>query len=418
MDQIKIYSQQLVAEALTQMRDGEVNSLPVYDGDRFVGKINYVELTAFLNQKEKLGSMYAHKMNFDIGTALLAIKKMKADMHKEPKRFSFGKQVILGLSAVAAAAVLLLGVTWFLFKSTSTEPLMENKMTVINANKLMLTLANGQNVELDAQKTGLIMAGANLNYNDGSQVGHQNITGGNSMVLNVPRGGTYQLTLPDGTKVWLNSMSSLSFPASFDGVKKRSVQLNGEAYFEVAKVTRGTRIPFIVSSKGQEIEVLGTHFNVSAYENEKTVKTTLLEGSVRVSPFTQKDKLLAAMDPGTIDPLQAEGGKSTEANVILKPNEEATLTGADMAVKTVDASEAMAWTNGEYIFRNMPLENVMRMVARWYDVEVTYQDKATGATPLGGAISKQSKIANVLKMLELTANVHFKIEGKKITVLE
>jgi len=445
LEQIKIYAQQLVAEVLTQIRDTEGNSLPVYDKGHFIGKISYEELMVFVNHKEKSGDIYTHKLNFDVGTALFAIKRMRTDLEsKKIKRNVFHRQLFIGLSSVAAVAFLL-SIGWLFFKQESTASDIKNMLVDVPSDKLTLTLANGENIALNEVKTALVVNGENLKYIDGSQVDYKDVSNASddssryvgrhghaainnqSMVLNVPRKGMYQVVLPDGSKVWLNSASSLKFPATFEGATTRRVELNGEGYFEIAKVmlksqeinNHKRRMPFIVVTDKQEIEVLGTHFNVSAYRNEKSIKTTLVEGSVRLRPSIQRDKLPEIMDPASVDPLLVEGGKKAYGNaIILKPNEEATLTGTSMAVKTVDADEAFAWTSGEYVFRKMPLENVMRMITRWYDVEVVYGDKKLEETLLGGSISKSLKINEVLKMLELSANVHFKIEGKRITVIK
>lgn len=445
LDQIKIYAQQLVAEVLSQMRNTEVNSLPVYDKGQFIGRITYEELMSFLNHEENPGSVYAHKLNFDIGTTLRVIKRMNADSSlKVAKPSPLSRQIFIGLSAVAAIALFLMGITWTFFKQDTPSRNAQNKVDAVDKDKVVLTLASGKSIILNEAKAGLTIDGLNLKYSDGSHIAVQEITNssdssnyvgrhGNAavynkpMILSVPRKGMFSVLLPDGSKVWLNSSSTLKFPATFEGAAKRQVELNGEAYFEIAKVMLKSqrigevkrKMPFIVVTDKQEIEVLGTHFNVSAYLDEKNVKTTLVEGSVRIKPFVQSDELLTAVDPSTLDPMQVEGGKKRYGNeVLLKPNQESILTGASLSVKNVDTEEALAWRNGDYIFRNTSLESIMRMLTRWYDVEVVYENKKIGSTLLGGAISKSNKIEEVLKTLELTSNVHFKIEGKRITVVE
>lgn len=445
MDQTKIYAQQLVAEVLSQMRNTEVDSLPVYDKGQFIGKITYDELMLFLNNEDKAGSVYAHKLNFDIGTALRAIKRINTEAYrKTSKRKSLTRQIFVGLSTIAAVTLLLLGISWMFLKPDLLTFESKDEFAAIDPDKITLTLTNGQSVVLDETKSGLRINDTGLSYNDGSRLVDQDaesISEGQSsyvkrighvadnkqMILRVPRKGIYEVSLPDGSKVWLNSSSILKFPATFEGTSKRRVELIGEGYFEIAKVmlkSQGKvndkqRMPFIVVTDKQEVEVLGTQFNVSAYRDEKSVRTTLVEGSVRVKPFVHRDQLLSAIDPASLDPMQVEGGKKDIENaIVLKPNQEAQLSGTDITVKNVDAEEAFAWKNGEYIFRNTPLESIMRMLARWYDIEVVYQNKNLGSTLLGGAVSKSAKIQDVLKTLELTANVHFKIEGKKITVIE
>ncbi|WEK18613.1 MAG: FecR family protein [Candidatus Pedobacter colombiensis] len=429
MDQIKLYTRQLVAEAMSLMQNGKVESLPMYDNEDFIGKITYEELQAFLKYNQKSGNINAHKLNFELGTALITIKRMRREAQQRPVRSTLGKQFIIGLSSVAAVALVLLGLTSLFFKPVPIVPSVESNVIVASSKNILLTLANGENIPLNEAKTGVAVKDHILTYIDGGKVAGQERLATNSqqLILNIPRGGMYQMVLPDGSKVWLNAASSLKFPSTFAGATQRRVELNGEAYFEIAKVTRplqqsnkqsAVRVPFIVVSNGQEIEVLGTHFNVSAYSNEKNVTTTLLEGSVCIRP-SQNSMLSASLDPSTLDFMGGIKGKSGLGKaVMLKPNQEATLINDKISVKRVDAEEAIAWRNGEFTFRNAPLESIMRMVARWYDVEVVYQNKEVGTALIGGTMIRSNKIPQVLQMLELTANVHFKVEGRRITVIE
>jgi transmembrane sensor len=423
LDQIKLHVQQLVAEALTIMSKDELNSLPVYNGDRVVGKLTYDELIDFLDDNESDGSIYAHRLNFDIGSVLIAIRKMRNEKYKIPLQYNVSRRLVAGLSSAAAIGIVLLALAWVFFKPASPLPAGQNNTVMAGLNKVMLTLANGGHIALNDAKKGVVIDGSNLTYSDGTAVAGRRYVSeagrGTALAISTSNGGMYQLTLPDGTKVWLNAASSLTFPASFAGANQRRVELTGEAYFEVAK---NKKMPFIVESKGQEIEVLGTHFNVSAYGNEGSVKTTLLEGSVRVTPSYRSEKCLKSPDPSSLDPLEmikSNGAQLMQAQaVVLTPNHQAILTGAELRVKEVVADEAVAWKNGEFIFRNMSLENIMKVVARWYDMDVSYQSTNAGKALLGGTISKSSKIAEVLKTLEVTANVHFKLDGRKITVIQ
>lgn len=414
----------MVAEALSVMRNADVNVLPVYDGGRFIGKITYIELTDFINCKQNTEDISAHKVNFDIATAMLTIKRANAtDIDNKKKRVNPARHLFTGLSSVAAAALLLLGLTWMFFKPAPITGNVKNKIATPSVNQITLTLANGKKVILDGAKTGLIIKDSKWSYSDGSVIDNLNAEVNQQMILNVPRGYVYRVMLPDGSKVWLNASSSLKFPATFEGTPKRSVELHGEGYFEIEKVMLKSqdgiqKMPFVVVTDQQEIEVLGTHFNVSAYPNDGNVKTTLVEGSVRVKPFLQGDKLLSALDPSSSDPLKVGLGKAYGKAVLLKPNQQAILTGSDISVKAVDANEAFAWTDGEYIFRNTPLDVIMGTVTRWYDVEVVYHKKIARTVLLGGSISKSTTLSETLKMLELTANVHFKIEGRQVTVVK
>jgi ferric-dicitrate binding protein FerR (iron transport regulator) len=196
------------------------------------------------------------------------------------------------------------------------------------------------------------------------------------------------VVLADGTKVWLNAASSLYYPTAFTG-RERRVEFHGEAYFEVAK---NAAQPFIVTTNKSEIKVLGTHFNINAYENEQAVKTTLLEGAVQVSTDTK--------------------------TAVLKPGEQAIVSGKDPAIHVMqtDTDAAIAWKNGWFLFDKADIETIMKQLERWYDVEVMYageisKDHYTGQVP------RNAKLSEVLKMLELS-QTHFKIDGKKITVLQ
>jgi transmembrane sensor len=419
-------SQQLVAEALTLMSKNGLNCLPVYDNDHVIGKLTYDELAAFLADDGNTGGMHAHKLHFDIGSALIAIRKMKAERYKTPLRYHISKRLIAELSVAAIIVMTLMGLTWLFFKSTIYTDL--NNPVIPGLNRVVLTLENGENIALNDAKAGVIATGNTLKYNDGTRVqvspGLQPRPDHEILTLNTSNGGVYRLILPDGSKVWLNAASSLKFPATFAGDAQRRVELNGEAYFEIAKANRLSpkgpqRIPFIVVSKGQQIEVLGTHFNVYAYRNEALIKTTLMEGSVRVTPLLTGNGRLKSPDPVSLDPMETkEASLKRSQGVVLKPNQQAILTGTTITVKAVNAEEAIAWRGGEFIFRNTPLESIMLVVARWYDVDVIYQDAHTSKELLGGTLSRSSKMPDVLKTLELTANVRFKVDGKKITVIQ
>lgn len=262
----------------------------------------------------------------------------------------------------------------------------------------VLTLADGQKIVLSDNKQGQLAkeSGVLISKTHDGQIVYTIIPGegsaGTQVSMNTvetPRGGKYQVNLPDGTKVWLNAASSLRYPTKFSG-QERHVELDGEAYFEVAKVHK-KRMPFFVRTKKQTVEVLGTHFNVNDYPDEEIVKTTLLEGSVRVSP---------------------KNGRTS----LLKPGEQAIIQSNNLNVQSADLSAEMAWKNGEFIFTNNDFRTEMRKVARWYDVDITFDASAPQEINLGGFISSEKNISAVLKLIELTGKVHFKIEGRRILV--
>lgn len=202
-------------------------------------------------------------------------------------------------------------------------------------------------------------------------------------IVSTPAGGQYQVLLPDGTHVWLNAASSLKYPTSFAAFKERRVELTGEAYFEVSKITRATgRMPFVVKSSGQEVEVLGTHFNISSYEEEKASVTTLLEGSVRVSR------------PGAFEE-------------VIAPGEQA-LVNRTIKVSKADTSTAVAWKNGIFKFDNANIYTVMNQLSRWYDIDVEYRGKAPANT-FNGEIYRNMDASKAFRILSL-ARISFRLE--------
>lgn len=261
-------------------------------------------------------------------------------------------------------------------------------------NRATVTLSDGTVVELDEAQEGIVSSSTGLSYADGQKV-IEAAAEVSYVTLSTPRGGQYQITLPDGSKVWLNAESSITYPTSFAG-QQRKVELRGEAYFEVAK-QHSTQNPqtasrFIVSSAGQEVTVLGTHFNINAYPDEKEIKTTLLEGSVQVS---------------TLHPSQ---------NTILKPNQQAILTGTSLSVKTVYSEDEVAWKNGYFMFNNESLESIMKTIGRWYALEIQYEDPTLKKETFFGTMSKFENSSKVLNMLERTDIVQFEISDNILTI--
>lgn len=206
--------------------------------------------------------------------------------------------------------------------------------------------------------------------------------------LSIPRGGTYQLTLADGSRIWLNSSSAIRFPENFNHKERKVELLYGEAYFEIS---HHADQPFRVAAQNQTVEVLGTHFNISSYAEEPTIKTTLLEGSVKVS---------------------APNGME-----VIKPGQQAIVGNGQISVTEVNTEEAVAWKNGYFRFNGEKIESVMRKLSRWYNIEVRYE----GTPPdeeYNAAISRYRGINEVLKELEYAKSVHFKVEGRRVTVMK
>lgn len=303
------------------------------------------------------------------------------------------------LRVAAAVLVAVIAGGYFLLKQPSAskhEIIVQTEATkhiAPGGNKATLTLADGTVVVLDtAQKGGLTRQGNTdvIKLADG-QIEYNERGNSKAVVYNIittPRGGQYQLALADGSKVWLNAASSLRFPVAFTGAG-RQVELTGEAYFEVV---HNPSMPFRVKVPGkQEVEVLGTHFNINSYIDEAEVNTTLLEGSVKV--------------------LSESGQK-----VILQPGEQAQLS-ENIKVKTnVDTDEVVAWKTGWFNFNRMDVAAIMRQVSRWYDLDVVFEGN-TAKRSFSGIVSRNNNVSEVLRIME-KAGVKFRIEGRKITVIQ
>jgi ferric-dicitrate binding protein FerR (iron transport regulator) len=333
--------------------------------------------------------------------------------------------------AAAAVAVIVSGLWVFNYRSEILRDALDDK--VVNdvapgKNGATIALGNGKVIQLSDAKTGVVV-GEVIKYDDGTALSGLQPSlpkGERSMVLtaSTDKGQTYQFTLPDGTKVWLNADSKLEFPSKFDNVKQRVVKLSGEGYFEVAKVThippsgregrRPERVPFIVSTEKQEVEVLGTHFNINSYNDEDGVKTTLLEGSVKISTLFTRKGDLAALSSLKGSVLPGEGGTNFQS-VILKPNEQSSLNKNHIKVSKIDPELAIAWKNNQFIFESDDIRYIMRMIARWYNVEVVYNGELPGTT-FSGAVSRFENVSEVLRPLQATGQVKFKIEGRRIMV--
>jgi transmembrane sensor len=259
------------------------------------------------------------------------------------------------------------------------------------SNKAVLTLGDGRTIILDNAASGQLASESGttiVKMKDGEIAYNASTTTREQITYNtiaIPRGGQYNLTLPDGTKVWLNAASTLRFPTRFTG-NTREVELDGEAYFEVAK---NQEMPFFVNAQEMKVKVLGTHFNVMAYKDEPEIITTLLEGKVKLS--------------------------STTRNVLLAPGEQGLFSANNFKVKKADLNEAVAWKNGYFIFNGENLSAIMRKISRWYDVDIDYNTH-NGNLTYTGSVSRFKNISEVLKVLSLTGTVKFEIKERRVTV--
>ncbi|ALL07667.1 hypothetical protein AQ505_20540 [Pedobacter sp. PACM 27299] len=308
---------------------------------------------------------------------------------------------VLWPKAVAAAAAVVLMVLsvggYFYSQNRSIET--ENRLSVNThdvdpgGNKATLTLADGSKISLTDANNGELakQSGVKISKSKNGELVYSVIASDATPLafntISTPKGGVYQVNLPDGTKVWLNAASSIKFPTTFAQLSQRKVELEGEAYFEVAK---NKKVPFVVSTGGQQVQVLGTHFNISSYSDEGELKTTLLEGSVKV---------IAAN------------------TIVLKPGQQSNLKrngSGDLKVSTANITQVMAWKNGFFHFEKENLHEVMRQLSRWYDIEVIYEvdrhdDEFMGDIPRG------IKLSEALKILSFEGT-QFRIEGHKLIV--
>lgn len=258
-------------------------------------------------------------------------------------------------------------------------------------NKAVLTLSDGSTIMLDSAANGILADQGNtkiVKFKSGMLAYQVDVSEGAEILYNTistPRGGQYQIQLPDGSNVWLNAASSIRFPTRFG--KERTVQITGEAYFEIVS---DKSTPFLVHTVNTEISVLGTSFNVNAYEDESVVNTTLLSGSVRV----------------------AKGDK----HVVLKPGQSAQVfnSGNIQLDRSADLQQVMAWRNGLFKFRDADIKKIMRQIEKWYEVEVIFKDEIN--TPLTGTIPRNLTLSNTLKSMEGSGAARFRLEGKKVIV--
>lgn len=311
----------------------------------------------------------------------------------------------------AASIFIILGLGLYLHqRNSASAELKELKPVAATADvepgssRATLTLADGRVIDLNSSAEGVItgLDGIKIVKSKSGQLIYQmelqeqgHPAGGELSynTITTPMGGQWQVILPDGSGVWLNAGSSLRYPTRFSK-EGRHVTLTGEAYFEIAKSTNpstGKREPFLVMTGNQKIEVLGTHFNVNAYKDEKYIRTTLLEGKVRLSVL---------QSPAFID---------------LKPGFEALLSDQHFRIAEADVQTALAWKNGDFIFDGQDLKATMRQIARWYDVDIVYQDMPDKVL-IGGTVSRSNKLSAVLRALELTGKVKVKTEGRRITL--
>ncbi|HMR19683.1 MAG TPA: FecR domain-containing protein [Sphingobacterium sp.] len=293
---------------------------------------------------------------------------------------------------IAASIAALFFITFYVFYERYTDKELtphQIAMTLTpGTNRAILETSDGRQIELSSDYEGIIV-GEDIAYNDGSiLLEEDDIRKNVILTLSTPRGGQYQVSLPDGTKVWLNADSKLYYPTVFSG-HSRAVELTGEAYFEVA---RDEDRPFIVRTHNEKIEVLGTHFNINAYDDDTSSSVTLIEGKVKVVLADQQSK-------------------------ILLPGEQSFVKGGVIEVQKIDVAESVAWKNGEFMFNSESLSSVMRKLARWYDIEVDIAPDLQHVS-IWGSISRYDNFDEVLQIIKMTDDrIQFKIEGRRVELM-
>lgn len=299
------------------------------------------------------------------------------------------------IAIAAALATIIFGAGLFYYRSDNKN---DRASTYANdiapgKNGATLTLANGQKILINDALAGNIatQSGVKISKTEDGQIVYELTDSGSGELayntLSTTRGEQTQVRLPDGTLVFLNAASSLKYPVSFAKLDKRKVELAGEGYFQVAK---DKKHPFVVESRGQEVEVLGTHFNINAYHEEPAVATSLIEGSVKVTA----------------------GGEPR----VLRPGEQGLTDGGAVKVVKANMDNVIDWKDGDFNLNDTDFKTAMRKLSRWYDIEVVYDKSVPDDIESGGWISRNSKLSSVLKLIENSGLVKFRIEGKKVYV--
>jgi transmembrane sensor len=359
-------------------------------------------------EEEAMAKYWLHQLNQE-GAAGLSDEDLSDARHEMWQAIEAGKQqrthrIRLWPRIAAAASILLFLSAGLYFYSHRNRPsyTAEFKNDIDpGSNQAILKLAGGQRFIIAAAKTGLLARQGNttitktadgqLVYNN-TTVNLSNTAGYDTLI--VPRGGQHQIKFADGSIAWLNADTKIRFPETFKGAERMVELLSGEAFF---KIVHNEAAPFKVKVNGQITQDIGTEFNISAYPDEPQIKTTLVEGSIKITKNNQ--------------------------SAILKPGQQAQVnfSGKDEKIKLVeevDLDKVIAWKEGMFRFDKTPLETIMKQVSRWYDVDVVYQDESLKEKTFFAVSTRFGKVSQLLHHLEQTSDVRFKIEGKKITVLD
>ncbi|TDQ73533.1 FecR family protein [Sphingobacterium yanglingense] len=309
-------------------------------------------------------------------------KRIRANAYRSLLRYAAAASILVFLSV---------GI-WYLLSlpnsSSDLQTLKEAEKLNPGSNRATLLAADGSVIELNESHSGIVI-GDEITYNDGSLLLKDIPEETALLTLSTPKGGQYHVTLPDGSKVWLNADSRLKYPNRFTA-PLREVELDGEAYFEV---TSNAKQPFVVKTPNEQVEVLGTHFNINSYRNEEASKVALLEGKVRVV---------------------ADNKQSST----LRPGQQTFFSNNQMKTQNINVEESIAWKNGEFAFNNESLGTAMRQVARWYDIEIEVAPSLKELA-LWGSVSRLDNFDKVLKIIKMTDdNIKIKIEGRRVKIMK
>ena len=358
------------------------------------------ELAAWLAERDEHRQWWESYFQMRAQATLLD-RPFSADTEKALIKVKASRRFLRGSKkAIAWAAILALPLCLAIWLLLQTMPGDENRLfsevACPGKEKAILKIAAQRPIRLNGEIDTLIITenGTKIKTDVGNMLSYlidsaSYKTAQEENQLIVPRGGEYRITLSDGTRVWLNAASVLTFPQAFAG-NERKVQLTGEAYFEV---TPDTARPFIVATARMDIKVLGTSFNVSAYEDEETVHATLVKGSVDVQ--TARQEMMR-----------------------LKPGEQACLAGNRMVVKAVNTRQFTSWIDGKFMFCNTALEEISKQISRWYDVDIFFSNEQVKTICFTGAILRFEPLEELIRMIENTSNVRFCVKGKTIVISE
>lgn len=346
-----------------------------------------------IDTKAKSSSILEELLSYDTEDNFKKVLK-EIEQNEPTKKYPYFKPIL----SYAASIALLVSLSFYFFnKKSKSDPSLEVEVIKPGGNYATLTLENGSTIELDTAH-GIIsdLYGIEISKDESGMVvytvnNRESETPHSTHKISTPRGGQYTIILPDSSKVWLNSESSIEYPLHF--ASSREVKLSGEAYFDVTKryAEDNSRLPFKIELANQSIEVLGTQLNVNAYNDNEIIKTTLLTGQVKVN--------------------------SNNESVLLKPGEQAVLqkSNSNLSVKQVNTKEHCDWKEGYFYFENETIHQIMDKVSRWYDIEVEYKGPITDEG-FGGEISRFENIQELLNVLEMTGKIKFQIEGRRVIV--